>query len=172
MVEHPIPADTVFEEQRDFLICFLFLLKHTDKTIIHQWLKRENVAFIKRFFYIINFCIQTFQFLDRDVWEKRMIENSEVKSSAMTKATIEDFYSAGGVPKRTTYRQRTKEGGLASPEQSRAFKKSTIKRKNSSAPEVSNINYNEKMVNQTKLSRIFIYLLMNTLKKTKGIKFK
>ena len=38
-----------------------------------------------------------------------MTENSEVKSSASAKASIESFYSSGGVPKRTTYRQQRAE---------------------------------------------------------------
>ena len=41
-------------------MCFLFLLKHTHKEIISQWLRRESIGFIKRFFFAIYFCIRTF----------------------------------------------------------------------------------------------------------------
>lgn len=128
----------------------MFLLKHTDKAIIHQWLKKESVGFIKRFFYVCYSCIRTFQFLDRDIWQQRMMEGSEVKSSAQTKATIEDFYSAGGIPKRTNYRQRTNtiDGDsttLDTNKSERAFKR-TLNRRTSTAQEISHIMFHEVMV--------------------------
>lgn len=134
-------------------MCFLYLLKHTDKAILNQWLKRENVGFIKRFFFVIYFCIRTFQFLDKDIWIERMMESSEVKSSAVTKATIENFYSSGGVPKRTSYRQRAQikaaessDTKLKEPSGSeRAFKR-TLKRNNTPSSEISTLQYNEILV--------------------------
>lgn len=139
-------------------MCFLFLLKHTDKLIIQQWLKRESIGFIKRFFFVVYFCIRSFQFLDKEIWLERMMESSEVKSSAVTKATIENFYSSGGVPKRTSYRQRApiKGAGESSSDSKftresmgseRAFKR-TLKRNNThgTSSEVTTIQYNEILV--------------------------
>ena len=136
-------------------MCFLFLLKHTHKEIISQWLRRESIGFIKRFFFAIYFCIRTFQFLDKDIWQERMMESSEVKSTAMTKATIEDFYSSGGVPKRTTFRQRAAAKAEAEEKNKaenagtaeRAFKRRTMQRNNTgTAADFPKTAYNEAMV--------------------------
>ena len=169
MVDYPISVTAVLEEQRDFLICFLFLLKYTDKKLIHQWLKRDTGGFHRKFFHTVHLCIQTFKYLPKQAWLERMMESSEVKSSALTKASIESFYSAGGMPKRSTYRQQREKSkaeatGQVTPEatpkrSTRAFKQRTLNRQSVNVVDDVKVEYNKVTVCYLKL--IIIFLIYN-----------
>ena len=61
MIDHPIPEDLVFEEKRDFLICFLYILQHTNWEVLEQWWIHETPTRIIRFFQTLQLCMQTFE---------------------------------------------------------------------------------------------------------------
>ena len=167
-MDYPLAFDAVLEEQRDFLICFLFLLKHSDKDLLLQWLKKESSGLYKKFFHTVHLCIGTFQYMEKDIWVGRMMEGSEVKSSAKTKASIESFYSAGGVPKRSTYRQQREQSKADSikrtevvKEGTREFKRRTLNRMSVNAPEMDKVDYNELL--ETNLSNEAMCVLLEVI---------
>ena len=169
IIDHPIAEDTVLEEQRDFMVCFLFLLKHTERGILRQWFKRQSIGDMKRFFQSVASCIRTFQFMEEWEWKERMTESSEVKSSAAMKESIESFYSAGGVPKRTTFRQQradakaTQEAEGAPVGQERAFRGRTLNRGNTATKDMATgPKYNETM--EANLSSEAMYTLTEVIR--------
>eukprot|EP01096_Ripella_sp_DP13-Kostka_P011959 TRINITY_DN4916_c0_g1_i8.p1 TRINITY_DN4916_c0_g1~~TRINITY_DN4916_c0_g1_i8.p1 ORF type:complete len:1485 (+),score=781.21 TRINITY_DN4916_c0_g1_i8:1676-6130(+) len=101
MVDHPVKLDFVFRENRDYLICFLFLLKNVSPSLLAQWWSKETKSRLYNFFEILYTCINTFEFIGRKQWLQKMEEGSEVESSDQTKAMLESFYSEGFGPKRS-----------------------------------------------------------------------
>lgn len=95
MVDHPISAEAVFEERRDFLVCFLFLLKHTRRPLLQQWW-RADAKRVPRFFSLLALALRTFEYVGREQFLELTKDTSDVKSSDSTKAALESFYSGVG----------------------------------------------------------------------------
>ena len=80
-------------EQRDFLVCFLYVLKHVDSALLQQWWKKEMPSRLSGFFDMLERSVDIFEWRGREEWEKRRAESEEAKKGTETKKALEDYYS-------------------------------------------------------------------------------
>eukprot|EP01094_Clydonella_sp_ATCC50884_P017219 TRINITY_DN2957_c0_g1_i1.p1 TRINITY_DN2957_c0_g1~~TRINITY_DN2957_c0_g1_i1.p1 ORF type:complete len:1831 (-),score=674.61 TRINITY_DN2957_c0_g1_i1:292-5784(-) len=119
-------------EARDFFICFLYVLKHVESSLIQQWWKKEIPSRLSGFFDMLNRCVKEFKWRGREELEKRRAETEEAKKGDETKKALENFYSRTGGTK-LSYRemkqqqQAQKEANQAAA--SNASKPSTVGRR-------------------------------------------
>ena len=78
-IDHRPAADATHVEQREFLICLLFLLKNVDPSLLQQWWRKETATRLGGLFDILATAVRIFEWNGAKEWRNRMQEGSNAK---------------------------------------------------------------------------------------------
>lgn len=74
-----------FDEKRNFLICFLFIMKNTSSYLLIDWWKKETQTRIGIFYDILKLCVDAFEFFDEAQWTLKMASTTILDNSDAAK---------------------------------------------------------------------------------------
>eukprot|EP01087_Luapelamoeba_hula_P013141 TRINITY_DN373_c1_g3_i4.p1 TRINITY_DN373_c1_g3~~TRINITY_DN373_c1_g3_i4.p1 ORF type:complete len:841 (+),score=126.50 TRINITY_DN373_c1_g3_i4:2132-4654(+) len=101
-------ANKTPEEKQTLLLCFIHILTHTSRQLLHQWWTKESQVHLKQFFFILNECVRTFEYNPMADVEAKMLE-AKAKSMAALQVSVD----AGSVRGKKISRKEKKEAKRA-----------------------------------------------------------